>query len=149
MDWKTMLAYVTGSVDENLLLRIEYLVAENRILRAQIKGRVQLSDAERQTLAEIGAKLGKEALEDIAKEPPALILLDVFMPVMNGVEFLEELRQRSAHSDIPVVLMSAVPDNPEVSYAKELGVSKFLRKGDFDLTQLVTTVKETLARQPN
>jgi len=30
MDWKTMLAYVTGSVDENLLLRIEYLVAENR-----------------------------------------------------------------------------------------------------------------------
>ena len=32
MDWKTMLAYVTGSVDENLL-RIEYLVAENRILR--------------------------------------------------------------------------------------------------------------------
>jgi putative transposase len=66
MDWKTMLAYVTGSVDENLLLRIEYLVAENRILRAQIKGRVQLSDAERQTLAEIGAKLGKQALEEVA-----------------------------------------------------------------------------------
>jgi hypothetical protein len=37
MDWKTMLAYVTGSVDENLLLRIEYLAAENRILRDQIK----------------------------------------------------------------------------------------------------------------
>jgi hypothetical protein len=66
MDWKTMLAYVTGSVDENLLLRIEYLVAENRILRDQIKGRVQLSDAERQTLAEIGAKLGKQALEEVA-----------------------------------------------------------------------------------
>jgi len=66
MDWKTMLAYVTGSVDENLLLRIEYLVAENRILRAQIKERVQLSDAERQTLAEIGAKLGKLALAEIA-----------------------------------------------------------------------------------
>jgi hypothetical protein len=61
MDWKTMLAYVTGSVDENLMLRIEYLVAENLILRDQIKGRVQLSDAERQTLAEIGAKLGKQA----------------------------------------------------------------------------------------
>ena len=59
MDWKTMLAYVTGSVDENLMLRIEYLVAENLILRDQIKGRVQLSDAERQTLAEIGAKHGE------------------------------------------------------------------------------------------
>jgi putative transposase len=66
MDWKTMLAYVTGSVDENLLLRIEYLVAENRILRDQIKGRVQLSDAERQTLAEMGAKLGKQALAEVA-----------------------------------------------------------------------------------
>jgi putative transposase len=66
MDWKTMLAYVTGSVDENLLLRIEYLVAENRILRDQIKGRVQLSDAERQTLTKIGAKLGKQALAEVA-----------------------------------------------------------------------------------
>jgi transposase InsO family protein len=66
MDWKTMLAYVTGSVDENLLLRIEYLVAENRILREQIKGRVHLSDAERHTLAEIGAKLGKQALAEVA-----------------------------------------------------------------------------------
>ena len=35
MDWKTLLAYVTGSVDEDLLLRIEYLVAENRILRSR------------------------------------------------------------------------------------------------------------------
>ena len=39
MDWKTMLAYVSGSVDEELLLRNEYLVAENRILRNQFQGR--------------------------------------------------------------------------------------------------------------
>ena len=39
MDWKTMLAYVSGSVDDELLLRNEYLVAENRILRNQIQGR--------------------------------------------------------------------------------------------------------------
>ena len=44
MDWKTMLAYVTGSVDEELLRRNEYLVAENRILRNQIVGRPKLSD---------------------------------------------------------------------------------------------------------
>jgi hypothetical protein len=40
MDWKTLLAYISGSVDEELLLRNEYLVAENRILRHQIEGRV-------------------------------------------------------------------------------------------------------------
>jgi putative transposase len=66
MDWKTLLAYIAGSVDEELLLRNEYLVAENRILRDQIKGRVQLRDAERQTLAEIGVKLDKQALEEVA-----------------------------------------------------------------------------------
>ena len=66
MDWKMLLACVTGSVDEELLLRNEYLVTENRILRKQIAGRVQLTDAERQTLAQIGKKLSKQALEDIA-----------------------------------------------------------------------------------
>jgi hypothetical protein len=53
MDWKTLLAYITGTVDQELLLRHAYLVTENRILRQQIKGRVQLSDGDRKTLAEI------------------------------------------------------------------------------------------------
>ena len=66
MDWKTMLAYVTGSVDEELLGRNEYLVAENRILRGQIPGRVTLSDGERRTLASIGKRLGRQALAEIA-----------------------------------------------------------------------------------
>src|SRR6266699_2998180 len=66
MDWKTLLAYITGTVDQALLLRNEYLATENRILRNQIKGRVRLSDGERKTLAEIGPKLGKQALKDVA-----------------------------------------------------------------------------------
>jgi len=40
MDWRKLLAYITGSVDEELLLRNEYLVAENCILRRQLQGRV-------------------------------------------------------------------------------------------------------------
>ncbi len=43
MDGKTLLAYITGTVDQELLLRNEYLVTENRILRHQIKGRLRLS----------------------------------------------------------------------------------------------------------
>ena len=67
MDWKTLLAYITGTVDQELLARNEYLVTENRILRHQIKGRLRLSDGERKTLAEIGHKLGKQALQEVAK----------------------------------------------------------------------------------
>ena len=66
MDWKTLLAYISGSIDKELLNRNEYLAAENRILRDQIKGRVHLTAAERQTLAEIGKNLGKKALEEVA-----------------------------------------------------------------------------------
>ena len=66
MDWKHMLAYITGTVDQELLLRNEYLMTENRILRHQINGRVRMSDSEWKTLAEIGKKLGKKALEGVA-----------------------------------------------------------------------------------
>ena len=52
MDWARILAYVTGMVDQELLARNEYLAAENRILKARLKGRLQLSDAERATLGE-------------------------------------------------------------------------------------------------
>src|SRR5438093_3900601 len=66
MDWKTLLAYITGTVDQELLLRNEYLVTENRLLRNQLKGRVRLTDGERKTLAAIGQKLGKQALKEVA-----------------------------------------------------------------------------------
>jgi len=41
MNWARILAYVTGTVDQELLLRNEYLAAENRILKAQLTGRLQ------------------------------------------------------------------------------------------------------------
>ena len=66
MDWKQLLAYITGTVDQALLLRNEYLVTENRMLRDQLKGRLRLSDGERKALAEIGQKLGKKALAEVA-----------------------------------------------------------------------------------
>ena len=62
-----MLAHVTGSVDEELLARNEYLVTENRILRSQIKGRIRLTDRERISLAEAAKRLGRKALGEIAQ----------------------------------------------------------------------------------
>ncbi len=62
MDWARILAYITGTVDQELLLRNEYLVAENRILKAQIKGRLLLTDVEKATLIEIAHRLGRKAV---------------------------------------------------------------------------------------
>ena len=66
MDWARILAYITGTVDQELLLRNEYLATENRILKAQLKGRLLLTEAERATLGEIGHRLGRKALADVA-----------------------------------------------------------------------------------
>ena len=44
MDWARMLAYVTGTVDQELLARNEYLATENRIMKAQLKERLKLSE---------------------------------------------------------------------------------------------------------
>ena len=61
-----ILAYVTGTVDQELLARNEYLAAENRILKAQLNGRPRLSDAERGVLGETGHRLGRKVLAEIA-----------------------------------------------------------------------------------
>jgi putative transposase len=66
MDWARMLAYVTGTVDQQLLARNEYLAAENRILKSQLNGRLKVSDAERGVLGEIGHRLGRKVLADVA-----------------------------------------------------------------------------------
>jgi len=66
MEWARILAYITGTVDQELLLRNEYLAAENRILRGQLKGRLKLSDTERAKLGEIGRRLGHKALGEVA-----------------------------------------------------------------------------------
>jgi putative transposase len=53
-------------VDQELLVRNEYLAAENRILEAQLNGRLKLSDGERAALGEIGYRLGRKALAEVA-----------------------------------------------------------------------------------
>ena len=74
-NWLQLLAYVTGSINQELLLRNEYLAAENHILKSQIKGRLRLSDGERATLAGIAKRLGRKALLEVAciAKPDAIL----------------------------------------------------------------------------
>jgi len=67
--WARVLAYVSGLVNQELLLQVEYLAAENRILRAHLPDRLRLSNEERSTLAEIGKRLGRRVSR---KLPPPL-----------------------------------------------------------------------------
>ena len=65
--WARLLAYVTGLVNQELLLQNEYLAAENRILKTRLQPGWRLSDGERATLAEIGKRLGRKGLQPVAR----------------------------------------------------------------------------------
>ena len=64
--WTHLLAFVAGPVNQELLLRTEYLAVENRIFGAHVPFRFRLSDPDRSTLAEIAKRLGYKALKDVA-----------------------------------------------------------------------------------
>src|ERR1039457_2620504 len=74
MPWKRMLAYITGSVNEDLLRRIEYLLEENRVLRHQIDKRILLTDHEHRTLAEKAVALGELMADTVTIVKPETIL---------------------------------------------------------------------------
>jgi hypothetical protein len=65
--WARLLAYVTGLVNQELLMQNEHLAAENRSLHAHLPTRLRLTDPERSTLAEIGKRLGRKALREVAR----------------------------------------------------------------------------------
>ena len=69
-EWARPLAFVTGLVNQDLLLRNEYLIAENRILQGHLSMRLWLADPEGVTLAEIAKRLGRKALKDVAQVAP-------------------------------------------------------------------------------
>src|SRR4030095_5731236 len=125
MDWKTLLACITGSVKEQLLLRNEYVVEENRILRNQIDGRVQLTDAERQTLAAIGKKLGKQALAEVATiVKPATILAwhrKLVAQKFDGSEQRKSVGRPRVDKEIEDLVMHMAKENRSWGYDRIAG----------------------------
>jgi putative transposase len=116
MDWPHLLAYITGRVDQELLLRNEYLAAENRILRAKIKGRLQLSDGEKSTLAEIAHRLGRKALAEIAMVAKPDTILRWFRRLVarkfDGSPFRQIVGRPRVDPAIENLIVRMARDNP-------------------------------------
>nr|WP_255652077.1 MULTISPECIES: response regulator [unclassified Corallococcus] len=87
------------------------------------------------------ARNGKEALERLEPDPPHLILLDLMMPVMDGWEFAQRMRQKPAFAGIPIIVLSA--DRNVGSKAKDIGAMGHLAK-PFELNDLLSMVRQSL-----
>src|SRR6266446_690510 len=125
MIWARMLAYITGTVDQELLLRNEYLAAENRILRAQIKGRLLLSDAEKATLAEIAHRLGRKALEELAAVAKPDTLLAWYRKLIankfDGSKFRKSWGRPRVDEEIERWVVRMAKENPGWGYDRIVG----------------------------
>ncbi|MCP4115625.1 MAG: response regulator [Desulfobacteraceae bacterium] len=94
----------------------------------------------------IGAENGKAALELFNREAPDLILLDICMPEMNGVELCERLNADSVFSTIPIMVMSTKSDMGNVKRMMQYGAVSYILK-PFDLEQLILRLEKIFAYQ--
>lgn len=99
----------------------------------------------------ITAQDGETGLEMVRQRRPALILLDIKMPRMNGYQVLAQLHQDEALAPIPVIVMTSVANEEDISeeeWARRLDVAKFLAK-PFPPEDIVKAVREVLAPKEN
>lgn len=89
------------------------------------------------------ARNGLEGMQKAADDQPDLILLDISMPVMNGLEMLRELRQREETRAIPVIMVSSSGEMDDMEEAYTVGCNDYLTK-PIDPEELLSKVASWL-----
>lgn len=90
------------------------------------------------------AQDGQKAIESIPEVLPNLIFLDLLLPIKNGFEVLESIKNDPRTKDIPVIVFSNLGQQEDVDRAKSLGAQDFLIKANFTLDDVVTKIKSIL-----
>jgi DNA-binding response OmpR family regulator len=88
---------------------------------------------------------GLEALKAIDANPPDLVILDVLMPEMDGLQVLKKMQSNPKTAKIPVVILTSMTDGNTTKDGFETGAADFLTK-PFSIPQLATRVRVCLAR---
>jgi CheY-like chemotaxis protein len=91
---------------------------------------------------------GREALAVLTSSTPDLIVLDLRMPHMDGIMFLEVVRSYLRLQHIPVLIMTAYPESPDLSRAQSLGVRGTFTKGEGDFNKLLDAVEREAKALP-
>ena len=88
---------------------------------------------------------GQEGLKKVGLVKPTLVLLDVMMPVMNGLVFLEKLKSDSKTKKIPVVILTNLAGQQDAERAIIKGAVKYIIKSEYEPKEIVNMVKEIIA----
>lgn len=87
---------------------------------------------------------GKMALDKITEHKPDLILLDLMMPNVGGIEVLKELKKTGVLPDMPVIVLTNIMDPQTIAEAKELGARDYIVKTDLTPSQVVEKLQPYL-----
>jgi twitching motility two-component system response regulator PilH len=87
---------------------------------------------------------GEDALQQVQRESPDLILLDLIMPKLQGFEVLRILKQDPSTQQIPVIVLSNLGQESDVRQALEGGAAAYFVKANLSLQELVSRVQENL-----
>lgn len=89
------------------------------------------------------ARNGKEALQAIASQDYDLVLLDIMMPVLGGIDALQIIRETPQSADLPVILISALSDSEQIAFGLKLGANDYITK-PFDVNVIRARVSTQL-----
>ncbi len=92
----------------------------------------------------LAASNGLEAIETLRGQSIDLLLLDVIMPKMNGIQLLESLRQQEPYKNLCVIALTGSMDRAHLLRLRELGVSEIVIKARFKIDELLNRVKSHL-----
>lgn len=112
-----------------------------------IEDELLLNDAYARVLSSANIELlraynGKEALEILKTETPDIILLDLRMPVMDGIEFLKRLQPKDNLPDTKIIIFSNYDDQKEIDQAFKLGAMHYMLKAWATPDELIKLIRE-------
>ena len=143
--------YFTKPIDRDrltaVLARYRAVTADGLILVVEDDGITR--ELLNQTMTKAGLRVvtacnGIEALEQVAKAAPALVLLDLMMPEMDGFEFLQRFRQLPAHAKTPVIVLTAKELNQSDHERLTGKVTDILQKGAYTKEALLSEIRNLL-----
>jgi PAS domain S-box-containing protein len=145
--------YLTKPIERDRLTALlqKYRVADQEAAVLVVEDDEATRHVVRRTLAKQGwtvaeAENGRVALEQLARHKPALILLDLMMPEMDGFEFLAELRKNEAWQSVPVVVLTSKDLSPDERHLLSGNVEKILQKGAYGREALLRELRKVVAQ---
>lgn len=120
--------------------KVVLLIDDNPLLNT-----LYSKELKKEGLEVIVAYSGKEALKAIAEHMPDMVILDIFMPGINGIEVLEGIRKDPKTKDLKVIVLTVSDKEENKKRAGELGVCAYLIKSNLNLSDIAKRVASCMA----